>query len=170
MAGGPSPSLHLTVGVGELRNSSQLKKLIQDNAKPVFKFGTEIALYWIRAVGSVPKGMAFSFKISDKANWKTDSTGIGFGLSVSDKCKLEVLHDGDAVIQYVPDLPPIGITDLSSAKKENLPAAYDGAYLKLSLDFNIQGNVSGSGNIGALGIRGKAAGGAGARLVLCHTG
>ena len=168
MAGGESPSLDLSVAVDQLTNSSQLKKLLQDNAKPVFKFGTEIAQFWIGAVGAVPKGTAFSFGISDKANWKTDSTGIGFGLNASDKCKLEVLHDGDAVIQYVPHLPPIGTTDVSSAKKEHLPAAYDGAYLKLSLDFDIQGNVSGSGKVGALGIRGKASGGAGASLVFCH--
>jgi len=168
MAGGASPSTDLSVAVDQLTNSNQLKKLIQDNAKPVFKFGTEIALFWTGAVGSVPKGTTFSFAISDKANWKTDSTGIGFGLNVRDKCKLEVLHDGDAVIQYVPNLPPIGTTDVSSAKKEDLPAVYDGAYLKLSLDFDIQGNVSGSGNIGALGISGKAAAGAGASLVFCH--
>ncbi len=169
MAAGAVPGLDLSVPIDQLSSLSQLKAFIQNNAKPVFNFGQETARYWRSPVSTVPSGMEFSLSISDAANWTTKTTGIGFGLQASADCKLEVIQGGDAVISYVADIPPLGTTDASSATTSNLPASYTGAYLKLSLDFDIQASVSGSGTLPAgVGISGKATGGAGASLVFCH--
>lgn len=168
MAAKAGSSLDLTIAFDQL-SGGQLADLILKKAKPGFQFGKQIAQYWPGPVSAVPKDTAFSLAISDSADWKT-STGITFSLkAVTASCKLEVMQNNDPVIQYVANTPPLGTTDAASATKANLPDQYTGAYLKLSLDFEIQSSVGGSGTLaGGIGISGKATGGAGASLVFCH--
>jgi hypothetical protein len=65
----------------------------------------------------------------------------------------------------------IGYLDnLDATSKAALPAEdYSGsAYVKLSLSFNISGNISGAGTVGVLGISGNAKASAGASFVFAH--
>ena len=154
------PSLDLALKISDLNDTSQLKILLQDQAQPLFKFAAATASYWNRPVEKFPSGTKASFNLSDSAFWKT-STGIGFGLSGSAECDLEILTAGCA-IEY--------LDNLDATSKTGLPAGdYSGfAYVKLSLSFNISGNVSGSGSVGALGISGNATGSAGASFIFAH--
>ena len=155
-----SPSVSLSIELSDLSSVSQLKKLIQGNARPVFDFGAAVAPYWNSAVQTIPNGTTADIAVSGSGNWKT-TTGIGFGLSGSAKCQLKVVTSG-SVFSYAPDL--------KSQPTAKLPTApYNGsAYIVLSLDFQISGTVSGSGNISGIGIGGKAMGSADASVTFCH--
>ncbi len=154
------PSLDLALKISDLGDASQLKSLLQDQAQPLFKFAVATAPYWNGPVEKFPSGTKACFSLSDSARWKT-STGISFGLSGSAECDLEILTKGCA-IEY--------LDNLDATSKTGLPAGdYSGsAYLKLSLCFNISGNVSGSGSVGALGISGNAKGSVGASFIFAH--
>jgi hypothetical protein len=154
------PSLDLALKVSDLTDASQLKSLLQDQAQPLFKFAVATAPYWNGPVEKFPSGTKASFSLSDSACWKT-STGISFGLSGSAECDLEILTKGCA-LEY--------LDNLDATSKSGIPAGdYSGsAYVKLSLCFTISGNVSGSGNVGALGICGNAKGSTGASFVFAH--
>jgi hypothetical protein len=154
------PSLDLALKVSDLSNASQLKSLLQNQAQPLFKFAVATAPYWNGPVEKFPSGTKASFSLSDSASWKT-STGISFGLSGSAECDLEILTKGCA-LEY--------LDNLDATSKTGIPAGdYTGsAYVKLTLCFNISGNVSGSGNVGALGICGNAKGSVGASFVFAH--
>src|SRR5580704_15843868 len=149
--GTASPSLNLSVDITDLTSASQLKKLLQGNAKPIFNFGAEIAPYWSGPVQRVPNGTSAAITVSGSGNWKTSGIGIGFALSASASCQLKVVTSG-AVLTYEPDL--------QSQPTSELPAtAYPGSvYLVISLDFQISGSVSGSGTINGLGISGNVKG------------
>ena len=142
------------------RDASQLKSLLQGQAKPHVQFAAETAPYWNGPVEKMPPGTKASFNLAGRRCWKT-STGISFGLSGSAGCELEILTAGCA-IEY--------LDNLDATSKTGLPAGdYSGfAYVKLSLCFNISGNVSGSGSVGALGINGNATGSLGANFIFAH--
>jgi hypothetical protein len=155
------PSLDLTVSVADLTSLSQFKKLIQGDATPIFRFGAGIAPYWDFPVQTVPNGTSVSVTVTGSGSWKTNGTGIGFDLSGSTKCQLKVVSSG-AAMTYAPDLQ-------SSATSQLPENAYPGrVFVVISLDFQISGNVSGSGNIGALGIGGNVKGSEDTSVVFCH--
>jgi len=155
------PSLDLSVSIADLTSASQLKKLIQGDAKPTFNFGAEIAPFWNSPVQTVPNETSASITISGSGNWKTSGIGIGFALSASAKCQLKVITSG-AVLTYAPDL--------ESQPTSQLPGTvYPGsAYVIISLDFQISGSISGSGNIDGLGISGNVKGSTDTSVIFCH--
>ncbi len=158
--GGDVPSLDLALKISDLGNASQLKSLLQDQAQPFFKFAVATAPYWNGPVEKFPSGTKVSFNLSQDARWKT-STGISFGLTGSAGCEMEIVTKGHCV-EY--------LDNLDATSKTGLPAGdYSGAvYVKLSLNFTISGNVSGSGSVGALGISGNAKGSVGSSFVFAH--
>ncbi len=160
MATGDGPSLDLALKISDLSSASQLKSLLQGQAMPMFKFAAATAPYWSGPVEKMPQGAKLSFSLSHDGCWKT-STGISFGLTGSAACSLEILTSGCA-IDY--------LENLDATPKAGLPAGdYSGSvYVKLSLSFNITGNVSGSGSVGALGICGNAKGSVGENFVFAH--
>jgi hypothetical protein len=160
MAGGTVPSYNLSIKVSDLSNSSHLKTLIEDQAKPAFEFAAELAPYWAGPVEKVPSGTNFKFSLSDDAKWKT-STGIGFGLTATADCQLDILTKG-AVLQYR--------SKVDADDKSSLPeGAYTGVtYIKLSADFKIDGNISGQANVDGIGIAGNAKGSTALSLVFAH--
>ena len=154
------PSLDLSLKLSDLASASQLKSLLQDNAQPIFKFAVATEPYWNGPVEKFPPGTKVSFNLSENASWKT-STGISFGLTDTATCALEIVSKG-CCLNY--------LDNLDATSKAGLPAGdYPGAvYVKLSLDFNISGNVSGGGSVGALGISGNAKGSADTSFVFAH--
>jgi hypothetical protein len=160
VATGDIPSLDLALKISDLASASQLKSLLQGQAMPMFKFAAETAPYWNGPVEKMPQGTKLSFKLSQDGCWKT-STGISFGLTGSAGCALEILTSGCA-INY--------LDNLDATSRAGLPAGdYSGSvYVKLSLSFNITGNVSGAGSVGALGISGNAKGSVGENFVFAH--
>lgn len=160
MATGDVPSLNFALKISDLASASQLKSLLRGQAMPIFKFAAETAPYWNGPVEKMPQGTKLSFKLSQDGCWKT-STGISFGLTGSAGCALEIVKSGCA-INY--------LENLDATSKAGLPAGdYSGSvYVKLSLSFNITGNVSGAGSVGALGISGNAKGSAGENFVFAH--
>lgn len=160
MATGGGPSVDFALKISDLASASQLKSLLQGQAMPMFKFAAETAPYWNGPVEKMPQGTRAEFQLSQGGSWKT-ATGISFGLTGSAPCTLEILKSG-RVIEY------LGNLDVSS--RTGLPAGdYSGSvYVKLSLSFNISGNVGGAGSVGALGIAGNAKGSAGTNFVFAH--
>jgi hypothetical protein len=154
------PLLNLSIGLSDL-TGGQLKSLLQGNAQPLFTFATEIAPYWGAAVQTVPNGTSVMIQVSGSGNWKTSSGVIGFALSGSAKCQMKVITSG-AVVKYAPNL--------KSQATSELPASpYPGsAYVVLSLDFQISGSVSGSGNVSGLGISGNVKGSSDTSVQFCH--
>jgi hypothetical protein len=154
------PSLDLALKISDLGDASQLKSLLQDQAQPLFKFAVATAPYWNGPVEKFPSGTKASFSLSDSASWKT-STGISFGLSGSAECDLEILTSGCA-LEY--------LDNLDATSKSGLPTGgYPGSvYVKLSLSFDISGNISGAGSVGPLGISGNAKGSVGASFIFAH--
>ncbi|HEY1730340.1 MAG TPA: hypothetical protein VGG15_01235 [Terriglobales bacterium] len=160
MATGDVPSLDLALKISDLTSASQLKSLLQGQAMPMFKFSAETAPYWNGPVEKMPQGTKLSFSLSQDGCWKT-STGISFGLTGAATCAIEILTSGCAIAY---------LENLDATSKAGLPADdYSGSvYVKLSLSFDITGNVSGAGSVGALGISGNAKGSAGGSFVFAH--
>jgi hypothetical protein len=160
VATGDVPTLDLSLKIADLGSASQLKTLLQNEAMPAFQFAAAIAPYWSAPVEKCPAGTKLSFKLSQDGCWKT-STGISFGLSGSAECALEIVAGG-CVVEY--------LDGVDADAKAKLPAGdYGGsAYVKLSLSFDITGNVSGAGYVGALGISGNAKGSADTCFLYAH--
>ena len=156
------PTPDLNINISDLTSLSQLKSLLQGSAQSAFQFGAGIAPYWDAPIQTVPNGTAATITVSQDANWKT-TAGIGFALSGSALCKLEVITSGD-VLTYAPDL------DSNSKASSGLPGTdYKGfVYLKISLDFKISGSASGSGNVSGIGISGNAKASADSSVIFCH--
>src|ERR1700691_256812 len=140
--GGDVPSLDLALKISDLGNASQLKSLLQDQAQPLFKFAVATAPYWNGPVEKFPSGTKVSFNLSQDARWKT-STGISFGLTGSAGCDLEIVTKGHC-LEY--------LDNLDATSKTGLP----------------DGDYSGSGSVGALGISGNAKGSVGSSFVFAH--
>lgn len=155
-----TPSLDLAVKVSDLSSASHLRSLLEDQAKPAFLFAGEILPHWLEPVENVPAGTKLTFNLSDNASWKT-KTGIGFGLTPTVKCELDVVPSG-MVISY--------LAQVDATTNSCLPAAtYAGfCYVKISVSFQIDGNVSGSGTAGAIGIAGNVKGSTAASIVFAH--
>lgn len=160
--GTTAPTLNLTIGISDLTSASQLKKLIQGDAKPVLTFGTQIAPYWGAPLQTVPNGTSAAITVSGSGSWKTSGdAGINFALSAGAKCQVKIVTSG-AVLNYAPDLK-------SQATAELPEKPYPGcAYVVLLFDFQISGGVSGGGNIGAVGIAGNAKGSTDTSVQFCH--
>jgi hypothetical protein len=159
---GTVPALDLSIDVQkDLSSGSQLKALIQQEAKPVFTFAEQLRPYWTKPIAETPDQTSTAINLKEQASW-TVPAGISFGLTAGADCKLEVVKSG-ALMQYAPSIE-------STQPTASLPAAaYPGfAYVKLSLDFTIGGSVSGSGSVSGLGISGNAKGSAETSLVFCH--
>ena len=154
------PALDLSIKISDLSDTSHLKSLLQNEAGQIFQFAQEIQPYWNSEIGEIASGTNVSFNLSESGNWKT-STGIGFGLTATAVCELQIITSG-SVIDYQ--------AEVDSSTTSSLPAdAYGGyCYVKLSVSFEIDGNVSGSGNVGAIGISGNAKGSTDASLVFAH--
>lgn len=157
-----APSLNLAVGITELTNASQLRKLIQGDAKPVFTFGTQIAPYWNQPVQQVPDGTSTVITVSGSGNWKTSGgIGIGFALSANSRCQMKVVKNGP-VLKYAPDLK-------SQPSSEIPEKAYPGsAYIMVTLDCQIDGGINVNGNIQGLGIGGKVEGSLDPSILFAH--
>jgi hypothetical protein len=154
------PSLDLSISTADLTNASQLKRLIQGNAIPIFTFGAQMAPYWSAPVQSIPNGYSTAITISGSGNWQT-GTNIAFSLTGSAQCQLKVVTEGP-VLMYAPDL--------TSQATSALPGTlYPGsAYIVLSLDFQIGASASAAGNINGFGITGNVQGSRDTSVVFCH--
>lgn len=160
MSEGHAPSIDLSVKVSDLTSASHLKQLLEGDAKPAFIFAVELARLWNAPVDQAPAGTKASFSLSQAANWKT-STGIGFGLTPTIGCELEIVKKG-CCVQYA--------DAIGSDPNAGIPAGdYTGcSYLKLSINFQITGNISGSGSVGGFGISGNAKGSEETSLIFAH--
>ena len=160
MATGDVSSLDVSFAISELADSSHLKTLLQADVAPAFKFAAASFHHWDTPVEKFPAGLKLDFNLTQGASWAT-STGITFGLSGTAGCSLEIIASG-SVIDYV--------DGIGSTTNAAMPAGdYSGSvYVKMSLSFNIAGNVSGGGNVGALGIRGNAKATKGTSFVFAH--
>jgi hypothetical protein len=160
MSADSAPSFDLSVKISDLTSASHLKSLLEGNAWPEFKFAAELAPHWDKQVGSVPAGTKAVFNLSQAAKWKT-ATGIGFGLTETVGCELDIVKKG-CCVQYA--------DAIGSDPKAGIPAEdYSGfSYVKLSINFQIDGNISGTGSIGAFGISGNAKGSTATSLIFAH--
>ena len=155
-----APSV-ITIDVSkDLTDVSQLKSLLQANQKAILSIGSELARFADQparaAVGSKPA----QIKIQAPATWKT-SPGISFSLSPSASCTIS-MSDSSSKFSIAKSIGSSDTQDISAGPTTGK------VYVNTEFDFDIKGQVSGSGSAMGIGIAGKASGSGSATLVFCH--
>ena len=149
----------LTIDITKL-GGSDLQKQLAGNAQTLFTLGQEAKTYHGKPVKTAADQLATTFAISAPGSWKT-STGIGFTLKASASCKIAV----GAKSSCFKLAKAIDSTDTQDIYGDT---PTDAVYVNVEMDFDIQGNLSGSGNVAGIGIAGKASGKGAATFAYCH--
>lgn len=145
------PSISVDVSK-DLQSFSALKTLLSSPNAAIFNIGKELGQYLSQPVRTVAQaGTSAKISLTDKASWKT-LNGITFSLLPSANCAVAF-----AVTSTSFDVA-MHLDDTTTTKVSATPPT-DCVYVNIDLDFDIQGSASGSGNIGSVGIAGKASGG-----------
>lgn len=160
MAASPSP-LAINVDVlKDLKGLSHLKTLVQSGQSTIFRIGLELAPFVGQPVSAAASSKPVKIGLSAPGSWKTAS-GISFSLSEDASCTIAI---SDRSTKF-----PLAKSIDSNATSDVLMGPADGsAWINLELDFDIKGSVAGAGNVGGVGISGKASGSASASMVYCH--
>jgi hypothetical protein len=146
--------------VNDLKDLSHLKTLFDSDQSTIFKIGPELAQFVGQPVSTAGSSQPVKIGLSAPGSWKTAS-GISFSLSASASCTITI---GDRSTKFA-----VAKSIDSSATSDVLMGPADGSvWINLELDFDIKGNVAGAGNVGGVGISGKASGSASASMVYCH--
>lgn len=146
--------------VSDLKDTSHLKKLLSQNFKPAFAIGAEVAQYANQPVGAAVKSTPAQVTIQGPGEWKT-STGLCFSLNPTAKCTLAISATSGCFSVA---------TDIESTKTKDISAGPipGKVYINIELDFELSGNISGSGTAGGVGISGKASGSSTTTFSYCY--
>jgi hypothetical protein len=158
----PAPTISIDV-TQDLESLSALKTMLSSHEGAIFHILGELNKYALQPVSVAAQAQASAkISLSGAANWTT-SNGIGFSLTPTASCAIGISTAGTsfdvAMSVDSPQTQKIAAT---------APPGTNTVYVNIDLDFDIQGSVSGSGNIGSLGIAGKASGGVTATLSFCQ--
>ena len=149
----------VTIDLNDL-NGSDLKQLLVTGGPAMLAFNSEIKQHFGAPVRNMAELPGIQFTISKPGAWKT-STGVGFTLKASAGCKCGVAQKSTAF-----KLAKAIDSDDTQAITGQAPAS--SVFINIEMDFDIQGNLSGSGTVGGIGIGGKASGKGAATFTYCH--
>jgi hypothetical protein len=157
----PALQPSISIDTKDLESTSALAQVVSSNQSVVFDILGEVAQYASRPVADAAAAkVSAAINLSADGSWKT-STGIGFSLTTKASCSIAI----DAVSTSFPVAMSIDSTTTTNVSAQK-PAG--SVYVNIALDFDIQGSVSGSGNVSGIGIAGKASGAKEATLVFCQ--
>ena len=139
---------------------SDLQELLTTDAKTLLKPGKEVNLYLGQPVRAAADKLATALTIGAPGSWKT-STGVGFTLKASATCKIAVGSKSTC-------FKVAKAIDSSDTEDTYGQTPAGNVYVNIDLDFDIQGNLSVSGTVGAVGIGGKTSGKGAATFTYCH--
>ncbi len=161
MATSSATSTTLTIDVTkDLESLSDLKAFFNGQRAALFEIGREVAKFAGQPIQSAVSSNPANLSLTGDHNWDLP-LGIGFSLNADAKCTLAVSATSNAFsIQKTID--STDTTDVSSGPANGI------VYVNIDLDFDITGDISGSGTVNAIGISGKASGAASATLSYCH--
>jgi hypothetical protein len=151
----------LTIDVTkDLESLSDLKAFFIGQRAALFEIGREVAKFAGQPIQSAVGSNPANLTLTGDHDWELPA-GIGFSLSADAKCTLAVsATSSEFSIQK--SIDSTDTTDVSSGPTNGI------VYVNIDLDFDISGDVSGSGTVIEIGISGKASGAASATLSYCH--
>jgi hypothetical protein len=156
----PAPTISIDV-TKDLESLSALKTMLSSQEDAIFHILGELNKYALQPVSVAAQAQASAkISLSGVAKWST-SNGIGFSLTPTASCAISI-STGSTSFDVAMSV------DSPQTQKIAASAPPGAVYVNIDLDFDIQGSVSGSGNIGSLGIAGKASGGVTATLSFCQ--
>ena len=161
MAPAASTPSGITIDVTkDLRKSSNLSAFFAGQKPAIFRVGSEVARYAgqpIRsAVGSAPAKLT----LQGDPSWKT-SSGIAFSLKADASCTIAISNTSTK-FSVAMNVDSKGTTNVVAGPTAGM------AYINIELDFDIKGTLAGGGNLGGIGIAGKASGSRSATLAYCQ--
>ena len=149
----------LSVDLSKL-DGSDLKQLMTGNAQSLLTLGKEAKDFVGKPVSTAADRLAMGISFSAPGSWKT-STGIGFSLKAAASCKVAIGSKSTCFKVA----KTIDATDLQEIYGQ---APTGAVYINIDIDFDIQGNLSASGSVGAIGIAGKVSNTGAATFTYCH--
>jgi hypothetical protein len=156
-----APSSGISIDISkDLESLSDLKTLISANSSAILQLESTFAQYAGGPISAAVGNFTVNLALTDSPNWTTAS-GIAFSLSADAKCNISIANKGEAFSVAL-------IVDSSATTDVQLTPADGMTYVNIDLDFDIKGNVSGSGNVSGVGIAGKASGSATTTLSFCQ--
>jgi hypothetical protein len=155
----PNLTPDLTLDLTKL-DGSDLRKLAQSDAQTLLTLGQSAAGFFGKPVQAAADKLAATFSLSAPGSWKTGA-GIGFSLKASAACKLAVAAKSSG-------FPVAKAIDSTATQEIHGQPPAGSVYVNIEMDFDIQGNLSGSGSASGIGIAGKASGTGAATFAYCH--
>jgi hypothetical protein len=161
MASSAASTPEITIDVtNDLESLSDLRQLISSNSNAILQLGSEFAQHAGAPVSSAAGSFAASLDLTASPSWKTAS-GISFSLKPDAKCNIAIAKSGESF--------PVALkVDSSGTTDVQLTPPGGMTYVNIDLDFDITGNVSGSGTVSGVGISGKASGSVTTTLSFCQ--
>lgn len=158
-AASPPAAIMIDV-IKDLKKPSDLRSLFTGQRAAVFRIGSEMARFAgrpiQRAVGSSPAKLT----IQGEPKW-TMSSGIVCSLTADSNCTIAVCPTSTK-FSLAKRIDSKATTDVVAGPMDGM------VYINIELDFYIKGALSGRGNLGGIGIAGKASGSRSATLSYCQ--
>lgn len=160
MAAASGPT-NITIDVTkDLGSLSDLKDFFTGQGPAIFSAGSELSQYAGQPISAAMKSTPIKLTVQGDPNWKL-SSGICFSLTRSASCTIAIC-DTSTKFSVAKAVDSSDSIDIYSGPTAGV------VYVNIDLDFEITGNVSGSGTLGGIGISGKASGSKSATLSYCH--
>jgi len=150
----------IDIDVAKLPTASDLKQFLTGGGSAIFKIGAEIARFADAPIQQATQAQPAQVKITGNPSW-TLPAGVIFSLSLDARCKIAV---GTTSTKFTckKSLDADDTMDVVAGPTDKT------VYINIDLDFDIKGNLSGSGTAGGVGISGKASGSKSASFSFCY--
>ncbi len=161
MAAAPSTPNVITIDVTkDLKNSSDLKALFTGQQAAIFSIGSAMARYAGQPIRSAAGSTPAKLTVQGEPKWKMKS-GIVCSLSASANCTIAV-SDTSTTFCVSEIIDSKNTTNVVAGPTPGM------VYINIDLDFDIKGDLSGSGSLSGIGIAGKASGSRTTTLSYCQ--
>jgi len=144
----------------DLESLSDLQALFAGQRAAIFEIGSEVARFAGQPIQSLVGSNPAKFSLLGDHSWELP-LGISFSLKPTASCTLAVSNTS-AKFSIQKNIDADETTEVSAGPTNGT------VYVNIDLDFDITGNLSGSGTVSGIGIAGKASGAASATLSYCH--
>jgi hypothetical protein len=154
-----SPTITIDV-TKDLENLSDLKTFFDGQSAALFHIGSEIAQFSGQPIQAAVGKSSGKLALAGDHSWKLPS-GISFSLKADANCTVTI-SDTSSKFSIRKSIDSADKTDISDGPNAGH------VYINVEADFDISGNLGGSGTVSGVGIAGKAAGAENATLSYCH--
>ena len=144
----------------DLETLSDLRTCFSGQTRAMFSIGSEMTRYAGQPIQSAVGSTPVKLTIQGDPSWKLPA-GIAFSLTAAASCTMTI-SSTSTKFSVAESIDSKDTTDIVAG-----PTAGT-VYINIDLDFDIKGNLSGSGTLSGFGIAGKASGSEAATLSYCH--